>query len=381
MTQTIKIRASSLPLISLCTASTVEVGPVLGGGSNDAADLGTAVHEALAIAIAKPNEFRRTADVCDLAAQSARAHGVDVDDARQMAAWGWKAWESVRSHFPDPQPEVEMRFEEHGLVLTGHADVLSTLPDEVRVLDFKTGRVDADPAEQVKGYCWLALQDNPGATGAYGASLRTRDQIIDGAHYTRDELASWWGKLSKRMHTERALYRPGRWCGQCSRGLTCPAKTLMLAQAAKMLGAEWSAGRTPDERGELFDMAKLIVAQAEAAIELLRAETEANGGRLSIGDGRELRLTDQQRRTIEPEVGLPVLRTMLSEEEIYGAMKISKTACEDAVKAGAGRGAKAAAARELCERLEAAEAFNVQTITKLEVKRVGASQPAALAHN
>lgn len=374
---TLRIRCSSLPLISACTASTVEVDPMLGGGANDAADLGTAVHAALAIAISKPGEFRRTAEVCDLAADAARAHGVDSDEARQMAAWAWNAWLSVRQHFPVPETEAYLSFEDRGLIMTGHADVLSTMEEgEVRVLDFKSGRVDADPAEQIKGYCWLALQANSEAKGAYGASLRIRDQIIDGAYYTREELAGWWRNLLQRMHTERALYRPGRHCGQCPRGLTCPAKTLMLAESAKILGAEYVAGRTPEERGSLYDAAKMVAQQAEAAMELLRAETEANGGALAIGDGRELRLTEQKRRTIDPEAGLPVLRKMLNETQIYAAMKIAKGACEDAVKASAGRGLGAAAARDLNQRLEAAGALNVTTYQKLEVKRIGAAQPA-----
>ena len=109
-------------MAAACPASTLATDVRLAGGGPEAA-LGTALHHLMAFAVR--GTFLEAYDV-------ARAYGVDVDELEFLARRAWEVWEKLRDFFPNPQTEVYMQWEQDGVLLTGHADLLSVVEIESR---------------------------------------------------------------------------------------------------------------------------------------------------------------------------------------------------------------------------------------------------------
>ncbi len=381
------IRCSSLPLVSLCAASMVDDGVRLAGGG-EAADIGTAAHAFMARAI-----NGEMADTIELATE----FGVDHDELSQMCQWGWRAWERVYTRgwiplLPPPQTEVEVACvdEESGLELTGHIDVLSVQdgPDGpiVRLADFKSGRLDLDASEQLRGYAWLALRRYPDATSVWAAVIRLRDQVLYGVEWTRQDLEAWYRRLVRHVG-QTGMFAPGPQCRFCPRGLTCPAKTALIRQSVEALTkfesdvADVELGAAPlsflptelAERGtclaDVLECAKLVEGVATRAREMIKADVVAHGGTLPTTDGRELRTVETKRRDIAYAPAWPILRETIPSDTLCECVSVSKTKIEEAVKSMVGRGQKTKAVKEVMDRLEQAGAITIHPILRLEVRR------------
>ena len=112
-------RCSRLPLIAHCPASSVPPAVRIETAGVEAR-LGTAVHEGLAAHVAgRPWDAHR----------AALQHGVDVEELLALVFAGQDCWEKVRELFPDPKTEAYMEWADpqSGLLLTGHADVMSVV--------------------------------------------------------------------------------------------------------------------------------------------------------------------------------------------------------------------------------------------------------------
>ncbi len=369
-----KTRASRLPLNLLCSASLVDDGIPIGAG--EAADLGTACHRLLTDRIAGRNEM----DVWEAAA----FYRVDSDELAKLAAWGWKAWEAVSSHFVDPQVETSLEYSRDGFTLTGHADVLSLVGRELRLADFKTGYRDDDHTDQLKAYAFLALHMTD-CDSAYMVAIGVRNRTADGIRMTRAELDDWFAGVLRRL--DRPMeYRPGSHCRYCPRGLSCPAKTELIRQAAGALFAEDDPAGISlpvelSERGQvladLLDHCRLIEDVSGAVRALIKADVAAHGGKLPTRDGRQLEIVEQKRREIQFPEAYPILSEVLGEQELRKLLKVSKGAVETAAKAGAPRGRKGLAVQQLLAELEQADALASKTIERLEIRRAdGPVEPA-----
>ncbi len=374
---TIRLRCSSLSLIEACPAAALPADPRIESAS-EAADLGSANHFWLARAVAgnKTPEFDALA----------KRFGIeDVAELERLCWWSWRAWEQVREHFPDPMTEVAL---EHGDI-TGHVDVLSIQEDLVSVLDFKTGRQDLDHSAQLKGYAYLALCHYPRPTRAYVCTLRIREQTVDGAYYSWDELREWADGLRASV-TGPPVYRPGPHCTYCPRGATCPAKTELLRQAAESLGSidRGSAYAMHDHMtanhgaalANLLGHVKLLEAACETARDLIRADVAALGGVVPTGDGRELVLREVATRKVSALEAWDLLAEELTEQTLLeSVVQLPKTKIEDAVRSWCEReGAKTGLAiKKLMARLEAAGAMRTTYQTRLEVRRASNPEPTA----
>jgi hypothetical protein len=358
------IRCSSLPRLVACAAAAVPPG-VRVEPPRGPADLGTAFHECMAAIVRgeEPDEH------------VAERHNVDPEELANLFGWTRKLWYNrLAPLFPGPAVETGADYSDGGLTLTGTADLGALVGDEVRILDWKTGWLDADATEQLKGYAWLWLNSPPArhVPRARVTKLGVRRQTADTTVWTRDELRAWWGWLKGHL-ADRDTYRPGPHCGRCPRALECPGAERQLRSLALALQQpnESLCVLTPQDLARTLQLARYLGRKCQDFADDLKAHVEARGGRwgpLAIGE--------QTRRTIDVARGWETLRDAIPEGDLLPLLRAGKGDVEDAVKKDAPRGKKGAAAKELFDRLDAAGAIVITTHTTLEVRTDGAGAKA-----
>lgn len=353
-----KLRCSSLPLVSLCAQA--QHAPVVRiAGDDKAANLGSATHETLAKLIATG----LPATHADIAA-AADDWDVDVHEAHKLYAMGGRLWETVRQWFPAPQTEVALPpVERDGITLTGHADVLDEVDDEGRGADHKTGFLDYDSEQQMRGYAMLHLSIRPALNRWWGVVLRVRDGERVMYRWTRDEMERWWAKLVDHLRADE--YRPGPHCRFCPRWHECPAGKAYVRQLGEMFIADAGGALqlTPLRAIDIMERVKLIETFCERMRDAIKLAVISEGGEWSDADGNTLRLKQEERREILYAAGAAILAEL--GDRFPEAIKVSKTKAEEIVKANAPRGMKSLAVQRMMDRLFEAGAVKINTIEKL----------------
>jgi hypothetical protein len=351
------IRCSSLPRIAACAAAAdppaVRVEPDRGP-----ADLGSAFHEVMAKAITG-----HAIHVDDTAAE----HNVDAAELHRLAGWGLRIWDrSLRHFFPDPVVEMGAGFSEGGVLLTGTPDLVSYVDNEIRILDWKTGWLDADASQQLKGYGFLKWQETLGQARTFDqvrlTKLGVRRQVADTLVWSDGELSGWWQWL-KRHLADRSANRPGHYCGRCPRALECDGHLQQIRALAIVSTDPCIVAESPADRlavGVLW--ARQVAKRCEQFLEAARAHVEAQGGAYG-----PLVLRQGTTRSIDMTRAFPTLYEDPGLDRLLPLLKIGKDALEAEIKKDFPRGQKGAAVKALHERLEAAGAFVPTTRTSLEV--------------
>ncbi len=366
------LRCSALPLFTRCAGSVR--GEVRINEWNEATDLGTAVHDALA-------RYIKGLPV-DLSSVAA-LHGVDEGEMAPLYYQGVKSWGLLR---PLGKSEVsaEVSFAAQvspDIELTGTADVVakswSTIGNElaggegsmaVTVLDWKTGRRDADHREQLMGYAALALMRYPEAVYAFGRVVWLRTDETEVYSLTRAGLVDWRERLAaKVLETE---YRPGPHCQYCPRQHSCPAKQDMQRGALAVLSGP--AGRTFLELGsaeklDVYHKAKSVSALAATVLEEIRGHVRSFGP--IEADGIKLQIIEETRRSLKPAEAFPVLQKYLSDGQLADCVTVSLSKAEDAAAKGQPRGEGAKRTRAMLADLNTAQAIGTTTIQKLTERR------------
>lgn len=351
------LRCSSLPLIEKCPAAARAPSIKLVSGGDDAR-LGTAVHEALACHV--------RGWVPDLA-EIAERREVEETKLEYLFNSGCRVWSQISVHFPEPKVEESLTWD----ILSGHPDVFTIVGNMARVFDFKSGFVDDSYRAQMLGYALLIFKLHPEVDEVWVGVGRLREQTIDGETITREQAEIWWDLLAENI--KRESFNPNRWCGYCQRGHECEAKKnwLVMSHVVLRLTENISHDVTREVKiGRLFDAIKALEPFIERAKELVRAEVELLGGRVPLGDGRELAFREEERKTIDFLAAEPVLCEVLSAEAVARCVKVSKTALEHEIKLTAPYRGKGKAVKAVMDQLEAAGAITTEYQRKLEVRRV-----------
>jgi hypothetical protein len=364
----IEIRCSSLPRLAACAAA-IDPPAIRIEGERGPSDLGTALHAAMAGVVIR-GEWP---DVEALAHE----HNVPEEELAGLVGMARSAWNAkLAAMFPDAEVEVEMSADdsEAGIRLTGHADLVSVIGPQVRILDYKSGWLDQDADQQLRGYAMLAMLKY-GCTEAVVSKWQIRHGTLTTKTYTHDDLVKWWAWLASHIR-EAEIHRTGQHCGFCPRAMECEARRSALRLAASTFGEAITLPADPDSLADLLTKARAVARVAEAAIEAIRAEVKLHGDTYG-----PLRIITQERREIDVARSYELLSETIGTERLHEAMRVSKTAVEDAVKADAPRGQKGKLVALLMAELEALGALKVNTIEKLEVSngaRINAAKTAAI---
>ena len=364
------IRCSSLGLAALCPQS-VKVDGIVQKGDPRLANAGNAVHEVLA-----NDRAGRESNVIEIATR----WDVDLSELLPIVANGRATWEFIAASFPDPQPEVELRSEiEPGLELVGHADVLSVdrPGDLVLVADYKSGFLDLDHRDQLRGYAWLALRQF-GTSKAYTAVLLIRHRRdVDGQFWSRAELDAWASGFFSRL-TKEDHFNAGAHCRFCPRFITCPATEANLRTAYQSLAGDFSslAYLEGEERAkvlaEILDHSDLVKSFMDRVRQLIKADIAVRGP-VETADGRRISLRTVDAKEILPRESWDILNTEL-DDQIWDVLSVSKTDVEKAIGAKAPYRGKGRAIKRVMLALEEAGAIRVNSFQRLETKRIYGDQ-------
>lgn len=363
----ISIRCSSLPLVAKCAQA---IWPGTERPGNQQAREGTAVHDLMSELIS-PTEggFKTVEDVC-------RGTSLDPEKVGMLYGQTRNCWNQIAHWFPEPrQSEQYLEGRWADLELTGHFDVLAFDAEGTiaRILDFKTGWIDADCTEQMKGYGWLVCQHNPLVEKVWACVLRPRFKEVEILEWTREELDTWIKDLAK--HLWKKDYAPSpETCRYCPR-LTCALPCEHGVQAMQATAALIAQADEDDYEATIgnpvraVQLARIIKKKCEEVEDWARAAVEASGGRLtSEADGVDLVLTAQDRETVSFGQAEPILRNLLG-VDLPAVVQVGKSKLESAIRAKAGKGKGAGLVREVFEQLDAVGAIEVTTQYKMELKR------------
>ncbi len=372
MTDTIKIRCSALPRVIACPPSIVPPEVPIQSESG-ASILGTAIHAAIAERLGKePDaEGRKALDALD---------DEQSKECRILTAMAMRTWRVYEPHLLDIETEVKAKADVFGVTLTGTADVAAMTDDgQPVVIDWKSGYVDRDYAEQLNGYAALALSRRPADYATViVAWLRTGD--VDVRKVDVGECEAWEKGLACIVRSAaKAPYNPDQdRCQYCPRAHECPAWAAYRREAVKALVPFGDAGLpTREKLAELYPQAQALTKALDAYKSALKAALDV--GPLPTGDGRELYHRESKRDTIiladawdalQEAFGVEAVPRPGIMDALGDAVSVKKGAILDAAAAQAERGGMAKAKREVMQKLEEAGAVRTTAFSAIATRKV-----------
>lgn len=355
------IRCSSLPLLRKCSASLTVEGVRI-DPHDDSSTLGTAIHAALA-------ELIERGEAPDLGAIAERFEIADQDlpDLEALYHMGAKIWrEHLSEHFPDPSTELEVAYYGIGDVrLLGHIDVASSHNQKLRIIDWKTGRVERDYRAQVTGYA-LAANQTCGPfveITATVAFLRTGNYRT--LRWTPEELDKHGAEMVRGVVDGKSTFRPGDHCEHCPAFAACPARQAMVKDSLAIVG-DLPDSDLPTVVSRSWGKIQLIEQSIERFKKQVRQHVAAYGP-LSIGEGKRLTLEPVERTEIDTLKAWEIVTSQLGGDELAGVLTIGKGDLEDAIRAKAPRGKKGEAVKDLFAQLADVGALTKTTAHRLTV--------------
>jgi len=365
----IELRCSSLPRILSCPAS-LEPPTVQIQGDDEMARLGSAAHR-LAVCTVKGEEV-----FYDAIAATAKEFAVDADELKILSRLIELSWQPLAEHFPDPYCEISFECfdDENDIELTGHPDVFSIVGTTAHIADFKTGRVEGDHDEQLRGYAFLILDAYPDLTDVWAATVHVRQRMLgDPIIMSRADLDQWWAGVVRTV--KQTHYQPSHEaCQFCPRRHSCPARTELMRTTVQTFGCGGGAiGNLPDDQlRQGVIVARSLAKMCEDYLAAARTEVLIRGKPVDGIDATAiegLQVTRQDRRTLTASAFDPLVQ-QLGMDRVKECLKISKTKIEKKIgEIAPPRGKGKLIAATLAD-LEAAGAVEVSVVEKLEVKPV-----------
>lgn len=362
----LKLRASGMPLVETCPGA-ARAPEVRIRETGEAAELGTATHDVLAVLISS-GEVQ-----WDEVPATAAKYGVAEGELRALVAQGRKLWHQVRDSFPQSMTEVRlgpMQITDDA-TLMGHVDAICVVGDEARIVDWKTGRKDTDYSAQMAAYAALVFADHPEIERVTTTLLWVRDGEIETVTMTRAQADAWVARVRRHVVQWDGVYHPGGHCAYCPAWHECKAAHAMARAAVDALtgtAVDALAEMDPADVVALYQRAALVAKVADQVRDAIRLHVVQSGP--VAADGKMLTMTTEARRSLDPSKAWPVLEDSgFADEDFAACITMSAAKAEDVVKARAPKGKGASAARELAAKLDAAGAVRVSEIAKLTLKR------------
>lgn len=370
----IKLRASAMPTAFKCAGS-VQPCALEAEEVNEAAENGTATHKCLEpLATKGAVEWENINNVCD------ELDG-DSEEVRMLCSKATKLWSKIRDTFPAALTEIAVSYElpaleVAGLKLTGHIDVISIVGNQVRILDWKTGRLDANYAHQMKAYLAMVILAYPELEGGTATIAWVRSGDVENYTMTRQDALKWVHDFEERVVNWDGVYRTGDHCVHCRRFHECQAGNALARSYVAAIGdvgldSVESQVLTLDPNAciELYHKARYVSQIADKALKAIKGRAERQGE--IIGKESKLYIETEGRRELDPQKAWGVLDAHgFTESDFAAVIKMPISKVEKRVGEMAGKGAGAAAKRDIAQKLELAGAIEIKEVTKLEERRI-----------
>jgi hypothetical protein len=372
----------------LCPGSAADEGELRVEYSSEAAQVGTAVHDALRqLSLGQVSLGQADWDWTPPIEACAVKHGLTDMQRRDLVYCCESArrfWGQYGSWFAEGAIEAPLQVVDGGVLYTGTPDLVSMhvplgdQPALVRVLDWKTTRLDIDYRAQMMAYLWLAMQDRWFIKRHYQyvlAFLRDRTFVVS------LELSGAQVEAEHQAFVERVIkwdgktFSPGEHCQFCPNFLGCPAH-LALAKRTVLAVRVLEEALPPTKPAEIVDLyqrVKVLMGLCEKFHEHVKAVVaQQPEHRLITGGATDLVLTQEKRESIKAKEGWPVLTNHLTLDELALCVKVNKGDVLEAVTAKAPHGQKGKRRKQVVEELRAADAVTVTIVPTLRAVRAKA---------
>lgn len=369
-TETLVVHCSALARALACPQS-LKAPEVAVETESDAARLGSAVHEALALEVkGKPIDLLAIAN----------KWGVEVPALAMLYREGKQLWEEYDVNISYTELSMNRQYGP-GIELVGTADIIGEdIASGATILwDWKTGAPQDSHRIQVGAYLLLA-----GLSGM-GAVAYIRDATVEVFEFTSDDLLDLQTRVVELPRRLDEPFCPGyEQCRFCPRSHECPGRHAYLDAAAGALVQPQDA--LP---ATLRDLALLkgradLLRQALGAYDKVLKETLRAEGPIDLGDGQEMALETQGRDSISAEAILTegamrmALATAIDSEpqnlaaELAeaGALKVTKGKLLQLVAANAKRGQKGKSKDAVMQALRTAGAVTTKSYQVIRTRPI-----------
>lgn len=351
----ISIRCSALPRIMRCPASAE---PANIESDSPEARLGRIVHECIA---RKPGY-----EAVRNAAANAQC---DPDEAAMLYHAGLEADEEFveREGLILVQREKPLEFDGGALKLTGTPDVWGVLPSQqAQVCDYKTGRVDRNHDQQLRGYAFLILAAMPNVDEVVCRAVWLRSKNVDTFVVTRVETGNWWTDLVDRVDSQNYTDDISV-CGFCPHKAACWQYSRLLGVAvAPIMSQGQCLPTTAADLAALYPAAQELERHLAAYKHAMRAALAA--GPVALPDGRIIGLETRKRATIDASKAMPIIHAHYDGDPL-DMMEVRKSALEERIRDGAPRGMKGKAVDDCMFALESAGALTWTETEAIGIRR------------
>ena len=212
-----------------------------------------------------------------------------------------------------------------GWQLSGTMDVVHVAPDKKSaiILDWKTGRLEADHAQQMAGYAYLVwfLLGTPLTFTCKTATVYLRTLHWQTHHFTSEFLQNWRLDLVKN-HLERQTFALGDHCRLCECHDSCPARSEATRSVLRDFDLENRDLNDPATLDGLMSRAKIAARAVEDAESFVRRHLQEKGP-IILSDEKGWQMATQERNSIDPVKGWDLLSQLFTGEQLLGAMRLS----------------------------------------------------------
>ena len=337
-----KIRCSNLDRIAACPASAkYNDMPDL---SNQAAEKGTFLHTLFEKIV-----NGESIEINDAIIQSNL--DLDFEDVYWHLKNARDFWESLNSD--NVGAEVALESVLGGHILTGTADVMCTVNDELIIIDWKTG-AEYPHYNQLCGYGFLAMLKGLRETcKIVEVYTRTGTKTVTELNY--DDAKAEVTAIIENINFDDC--RPSDACKFCRGCNQCPAYKAVVLSAGYNLTSTVTAMTSPAALAELYPQYKLLKAaidRYEKALKIAAAvePIEFSGGTITVEqDQRESIIFD---------------RSLLEIEGIDDCLSVSKTELKKVIMASV-KSQKGAAWNAFLEGLKEKNLTSIKVMEKLKI--------------
>lgn len=362
-------RMSSLPREMGCPASASEPDIKI-DSSTGPSIMGSCIHEVVVDPIRNDDAFIHKDHINELAAK----YRVDnVKEVRILSYVAFRAYrENIRPHIDldTLMIEEEVKFSVGGVKRVGHMDgmALSVDHETLIVWDWKSGFVETDALNQLKGYGLGALKLFPDVKNVTLVTVWLRSKTLDVVELTRKELEVDFVKELREAQQSNTYNPDPKFCTYCPK-LQCPAKIKMnhstINQLVEMADTEVV---NVEEYAKSYDKILFLEKAIKSAKEAVKKHIKDNG-RIKTDTGY-LDIVEKHVDKIDLEKAMPTLAAFFVDEPlpnlkevidiIMPAISISKGRLLDIVGAHAPKGMKGKSKAFLMELLDKDDAVTVR---------------------
>jgi len=352
----LNVRCSALPRIWACPASAEPANVV---SESEKAKLGSLVHDCIA---KQPGPMA-------VREMAANAH-CDPDDAALLYHAGLEADEEFigRSGLAHVRRETPLEFDGGALALSGSPDVWGVLPNgQAQVCDYKTGRVDRNYDQQLRGYAFLILAATPDVDEVVCRAVWLRTRNVDTMVVTRVDAGNWWVELVKRLEGD-GYTDDISVCGFCPHRAECwQYAKLLNASLAPIMRDGQNLPTSAAGLAALYPAAQELERHLDAYKAAMRAAL-AQSGPVAMPDGRVMGLETRRRAAINAAKAAGVIKAFY-DGDMLDVMEVRKSVLEDAVREKAPKGMKKKAVDDCMNALEQAGALTWTETEALAIRR------------